>query len=867
MNSSVEWTTSAKKALSDALDIAVKRENSFLDVCHLAYVLFMDENTLGPNLVRRIGGGSVSAAMQELLTKVPTQRPPPSTVPPSGDFQKVLNEAERERLKLKDSLMAVDHLLLALYVSSSVAAVLNKCGASKEVLRQTLLEVRNGKTITSDFQDENYEALKKYAIDLCGRADEGKLDPVIGRADEIERTIRVLSRRTKNNPVLIGEPGVGKTAIAEGIAQRIVRGLVPDTLNGTRIFSLDMGALIAGAKYQGEFEERLKAVLKEVTESQNRIILFIDEIHLVLGAGKNSGAMDAANLLKPLLARGELRTIGATTMEEYREYVEKDAAFERRFMPVYVKEPTVEETINILRGLRDRYEQFHGLQINDRAIVVAAQLASRYITNRFMPDKAIDLVDEACSTVRVALSSRPEAIDALERKKTALEVEQKALEREKDDKESQRRLKECLKEIQLIQEELAPLKAAYDNERQLVESLSAEQGKLQEKEFKLERAERNGDTQTASDLRYYVIPDLLKRIEEIKEQIGTSKQMVQGTVNEADIAAVVSRWTGIPVTKLSQTDRERILHLADHLHERVRGQDDAVQRVADALLRARAGLSRGHQPLGSFLFLGRTGVGKTELAKAVAAELFDDEHHMVRLDMSEYGEKHNVARLIGAPPGYVGHEKGGELTEPVRRRPHTVILLDEMEKADPSIFNVLLQLLDDGRLTDGKGRTVDFSNTIVILTSNLGSRHLLECKNASDMKAAHTKVMAEVRSFLRPEFLNRLDDVVLFNPLGESELKGIVDILIQGLSRRLPDGIKLHVSDEAKAFILKEGYDEEMGARPLRRWIERHITTELSRLIIEETIKPNSLVNVLVEKGKDGVPTKLAFSCTPSECL
>lgn len=865
-----EFTTGASKALSGALALANKQQHGYVDGCHLAYALFEDDNALPARLLRRIGGGeTMLLQLQELLSKIPKQTPAPAKPPFSTEMVNIFNEAGKQQKELGDALVAVDHLLLALHVNSPVSRLLNACGATKQNLKTTLLEIRKGRHITSDFQDENYEVLKKYATDMCLNADEGKLDPVIGRSDEIERTIRILSRRTKNNPVLIGEPGVGKTAIVEGIAQRIVRGEVPDTLNGTRLFSLDMGALIAGAKYQGEFEERLKVVLKEVTESENRIVLFIDEIHLVLGAGKTSGAMDAANLLKPLLARGELRTIGATTLEEYRQYIEKDAAFERRFMPVYVNEPTVEQSINILRGLKDRYEQFHGVQITDRAVVVAAQLASRFITNRFMPDKAIDLIDEACSTVRVALSSRPAVIEALEREKLMLEVEKKALEREKSDPNSSRRLKECLGKIQQVQEKLAPLQEKYEEERRLVESLQQEQGRQQEKEWKLERAERSGDMETASDLKYYVIPELKKRIEEIKAKIDVSKQMVQGTVTDEDIATVVSRWTGIPVSRLTQTERERLLQLGDRLHQRVKGQDDAVQRVADALLRARAGLSRENRPVGSFLFLGSTGVGKTELAKSIAAELFDDEHHMVRLDMSEYGEKHNVARLIGAPPGYVGHEEGGQLTEPVRRRPHTVILLDEVEKAHPSIFNVLLQVLDDGRLTDSHGRTVDFSNTIIIMTSNLGTRHLLdedevvhgEAKKTSKGLGAsvsgktgelqRSRVMAEVRAFFRPEFFNRLDDVVIFHRLGDEELSTIVDAMVKELASRLPEGVTLELTPAGKQLILEEGSDAELGARPLRRYIDRNITTAISRMIIGEEIHENDKVIVSAATSGD----------------
>lgn len=855
-----ECTTAASNAISGAVSLAAKREHGYVDAVHLAYTLFEDSNGLPTRIIRKIGGGeTLLMQLQDLLTKIPKQSPAPPKPVPSKEFINVLNEAEVQKKNLGDSLLAVDHLLLALHTNSQVGKLLNSCGATKQNLKTTLLEVRKGRKITSDFQDDNYEALNKYAIDMCLQADEGKLDPVIGRDEEIERTIRILSRRTKNNPVLIGEPGVGKTAIVEGIAQRIVRGEVPDTISGTRLFSLDMGALIAGAKYQGEFEERLKVVLKEVTESGNRIILFIDEIHLVLGAGKTSGAMDAANLLKPLLARGELRTIGATTLEEYRQYIEKDAAFERRFMPVYINEPTVEQSICILRGLKDRYEQFHGVQITDRAVVVAAQLASRFITNRFMPDKAIDLIDEACSSVRVTLSSRPAVIEALEREKLTLEVERKALEREKSDPDSKRRLKECLGKIQEVEENLKPLQAKYDEERKMVEDLQAEQGRLQEKEWKLERAERSGDMEAASDLKYYAIPEIKKQIEALKAKMDASKQMVEGTVTDVDIASVVSRWTGIPVARLTQTERERLLNLGDHLHQRVKGQEDAVQRVADALLRARAGLARRNRPVGSFLFLGSTGVGKTELAKSIAAELFDDEHHMVRLDMSEYGEKHNVARLIGAPPGYVGHEEGGQLTEPVRRRPHSVILLDEVEKAHPSVFNVLLQVLDDGRLTDSHGRTVDFSNTIIVMTSNLGTRHLLDPEDTISEDKGKTgeqgvqvgemqrsRVMGDVRAFFRPEFLNRLDDVVIFHRLGGKELSGIVDMLVKDLSKLLPDGITVEFTPESKKFILEEGCDAELGARPLRRYIDRNITTALSRMIIAEEVLANDVVLVSV---------------------
>jgi ATP-dependent Clp protease ATP-binding subunit ClpB len=853
-----EWTQAASDLMSRTVALARKKSSGYLDPAHLAYTMFEDDNSLASRVLRKLNAANVKEALEARVDAIPTQAPAPAQPRPNSDMMRVLNTAEQERVALGDTLVAADHFLLALHESKEVGKILDAAGADKKAIRTTLMEMRKGKKITSDFQDDNYESLNKYAVDLCKQAEEGKLDPVIGRAEEILRTIRVLSRRTKNNPVLIGEPGVGKTAIVEGIAQQVVRGDVPDTLSGIRIFSLDMGALIAGAKYRGEFEERLKAVLNEVKESDSKIILFIDEIHLVLGAGKGDGAMDAANLLKPLLARGELRTIGATTLEEYRQYVEKDAAFERRFMPVYVNEPTVEECTSILRGLKDRYEQHHGVQIKDKAVVVAAQLANRYITNRFLPDKAIDLIDEACANVRVTLTSRPAEIEALERKRQQLEIEEKALQRDKD-KSSQTRLKDVKAEIQKINEDLGPLIEKYEQERGRIDELQATQAKLDEKKVKLERAERMHDMETAADLKYNVIPIIQDRIRSLKEEIERQKAtMLQATVTEQDIAAVVSRWTGIPVSKLSQTDRERLLHLADHLHRRVKGQDEAVNRVADAILRSRAGLARTNRPTGSFLFLGPTGVGKTELAKAVASELFDDHKYMVRLDMSEYMEQHSVARLIGAPPGYVGHEEGGQLTEPVRRRPHTVILLDEVEKAHPNVFNVLLQVLDDGRLTDSHGRTVDFCNTIIIMTSNLGAQYLHNMGSSPKAyESAQSQVMAEVRKFFRPEFVNRLDDIVLFRSLTQDEMAGIIDLIIEELNGRLKDQlITVTLTGEAKRFILEAAFDAEMGARPLRRWVEKNITTELSRMIIAQELPQNSTVKLTVNSTQ----SKLAFS-------
>ncbi|AAQ16055.1 ATP-dependent Clp protease subunit, heat shock protein 78 (HSP78), putative [Trypanosoma equiperdum] len=846
-----QCTNAAQTALSDAVESARKHNNGFVDPAHLALVLFKNEDGLASRVLRKLNAGTVLEPLAARVGALPEQRPAPAVPSPSPAMVVVLNTAEQKRIEWGDSLIAVDHLLIGLFECKEVEAIMKAAHASKKAVEGALLELRKGKKVTSEFQEENYQALEKYATDLCKLAEEGKLDPVIGRTDEVLRTIRVLSRRTKNNPILIGEPGVGKTAIAEGIAQRIVRGDVPDTLLNTRLFSLDLGALIAGSSLRGEFEERLKSVLNEVKESSNGVILFIDEIHLVLGAGKSGGSMDAANLLKPMLARGELRTIGATTLEEYRTYVEKDAAFERRFMPVYVTEPSVEECISILRGLKDRYEAHHGVQITDNAVVVAAQLANRYITNRFMPDKAIDLIDEACANVRVQLSSRPEAIDILERKKRQLEIEAKALERDKE-AASRERLKLVKADIQRVEEELQPLVSKYNDERQRIDELQEMQSRLDEKKNKLERAVRDGKMDLAADLQYNVIPLIQDRIRSLKEDIERQKAtLVQEKVTEGDVAAVVARWTGIPVVKLSQTDRERLLNLSMHLHRRVKGQDEAVERVADAIIRARAGLSRPNSPTASFLFLGPTGVGKTELVKAVAAELFDDEKHMVRIDMSEYMEQHSVSRLIGAPPGYIGHDEGGQLTEPVRRRPHAVVLFDEVEKAHPNVYNVLLQVLDDGRLTDSRGRTVDFSNTIIVMTSNLGSEHLLNPEETNESyEVLRENVLAAVRSYFRPELINRLDDIVVFRRLRTEDLRGVVDNLIAGVNERLKSsGFSVLLDDGVKDFILEHGHDANMGARPLRRWIEKNIVTEIGRMLIAKELPPNSTLRVSLPEG------------------
>jgi len=847
-------TEKSQDALRAAQSIAVQNSNNQLDAEHLFAALLRQEQGLVPSLLKRanVPLDVLSARLVQELDKLPkvSTNPTAESLYVTTRLTKVVSEAEEEAKKLKDDYVSVEHLLLAFTRDNGpTGKLLKEFGLTRGRIEATLKDVRGAQRVTTQNPEATYEALEKYGRDLTQLAQQNKLDPVIGRDEEIRRVIQVLSRRTKNNPVLIGEPGVGKTAIAEGLANRIVRGDVPEGIKEKKIVALDMGALIAGAKFRGEFEERLKAVLKEVTSAEGKIVLFIDELHTVIGAGKAEGSMDAGNLLKPLLARGELHCIGATTLDEYRKYIEKDPAFERRFQPVLVDQPSVEDTISILRGLRERYEIHHGVRIKDAALVAAAVLSNRYITDRFLPDKAIDLVDESAAKLRTEIDSVPSELDEVQRRTMQLEIEREALKKESD-AASKDRLNRLEKELADLKAQGDGLRAQWQNEKKSVEGLRAIKEKIEAARSDIERAERAYDLNKAAELKYGTLVALEKELaaESARLADGESARLIKEEVGDEDIAAVVSRWTGIPVTKLLAGDNQKLLNLEKELHGRVIGQEEAVDAVADAVLRARSGLKDPNRPIGSFIFLGPTGVGKTELARALAESLFDDEHAMIRIDMSEYQEKHTVSRLVGAPPGYVGFEEGGQLTEAVRRRPYSVILFDEIEKAHHDVFNILLQVLDDGRLTDGQGRTVDFKNAIVIMTSNIGSPRILDYKgdwkgdNYERMKRA---VMEELRQAFRPEFLNRVDETIVFHALSEEHLKDIVKIQLNGLRKRLDERhIILEVSDTALGWLVRNGYDPNFGARPLKRIIQKEVETPLARKLISGEIRDGQIVKV-----------------------
>lgn len=853
-----KFTQKSIEAIQNAQSYAVEYGNPQIEQQHLLAAFLRQEEGLIPGLLQKMNvnvNGFLQAVENE-VKKLPRVSGGGQTYVAS-DLEKTLVAAERLAGNMTDEYVSVEHIFMAMVnePNRALKEIFRQYGVTKEGFMKALAEVRGNARVTSDSPEATYDALKKYGTDLVEKARSKKLDPVIGRDDEIRNVIRILSRKTKNNPVLIGEPGVGKTAIAEGLAQRIVKEDVPNSLRDKTIFSLDMGALIAGAKFRGEFEERLKAVLNEVKKSEGRIILFIDELHTIVGAGKSDGAMDAGNLLKPMLARGELHCIGATTLNEYKQYIEKDPALERRFQPVLVQEPTVEDTIAILRGLKERYEVYHGVKIQDQAIIAAATLSNRYISDRFLPDKAIDLVDEACAMIRTEMDSMPTELDVIQRKIIQHEIEEAALKKE-DDKLSKEHLQEIQKELAEMRENFAALQAKWQNEKDAIGVVQKLREEIEDVNAEIEAAERKYDLNRAAELKYGRLPELQKKLaeqERIAEENSERSTLLRDKVTDEEIARIIERWTGIPVSRLMEGEREKLLHMEDILHERVVGQEEAVTKVSEAILRSRAGIQSPDRPIGSFLFLGPTGVGKTELAKTLAECLFDDEKNMVRIDMTEYMEKFSVSRLIGAPPGYVGYEEGGQLTEAVRRKPYSVILFDEVEKAHPDVFNILLQVLDDGRITDSQGRTVDFKNTVIILTSNLGSAHLLDGigTDGEITVEARTAVEGMLRQAFRPEFLNRLDEIVFYKPLTKENITHIIDLILNDLNGRLADKqLKCVLTDAAKAEIIETGYDPAFGARPLKRMIQRNVETLLARKIIADDVAPGAMLTVDVQDGE-----------------